>query len=70
MELSLNLNHEDSTRLRKRAEVEGVSELTLALTALRQFLDAVPAPMPEAAGPVAEVKQRYAASLRRPGERG
>ncbi len=67
MDLSLHLNHDDATRLRKRAEVEGVSEQALALTAVRQFLDAKPT-KPKAESPVAEVKQRYAASLKRIGE--
>lgn len=67
MDLSLQLDDEDAARLRKRAEVEGVTEQTLALTALRRFLDAG-APATPAASPISEVKRRYASSLKRRGE--
>lgn len=67
MDLTLRLNHDEATRLRKRAEVEGLSEQALALTAIRHFLDAG-TPTDPAAGPVDEVKRRYASSLKRVGE--
>jgi len=67
MELTLSLNHDEAVKLRKRAEVEGLSEQALALTAIRHFLDAKQ-PAESTAGPVAEVKRRYASSLKRVGE--
>ena len=67
MDLTLRLNQKEAARLRKRAEVEGLTEQALALTAIRHFLDAPTQPAVEA-GPVDEVKRRYASALKRIGE--
>lgn len=72
MDLTLRLNQKEAARLRKRAEVEGLTEQALALTAIRHFLDAPTQPAAEAGpvdtGPVDEVKRRYASAFKRIGE--
>ena len=73
MDLTLRLNQKEAARLRKRAEVEGLTEQALALTAIRHFLDTGTQPdaqaQPDAeTGPVDEVKRRYASALKRIGE--
>ena len=67
MDLTLRLNQKEAAKLRKRAELEGLTEQALALTAIRHFLDAPAQPEAEA-GPVDEVKRRYASALKRIGE--
>lgn len=67
MAMTLRLNEDDSQRLHERAEAEGTSKHAVVLKALQQYLDAE-TPADSVGGAVAEVKRRYASTLKRIGE--
>jgi hypothetical protein len=65
--MMLQLTEDDTKRLRERAEAEGTSENDVALTAIRKYLGGE-TPTQATGEAVAEVKRRYASTLKRLGE--